>query len=104
MAEQQSVPPIGGEAAAELGGGGSSDEWRAITPLVKRVGPLVAWAVAGASGWSMAERMDLLEAVLRAGIVWVTVVVLWIGGVSLIERLLEQAAEGTPQEGTASEG
>jgi hypothetical protein len=97
--EQQSVHPAEGASAAErparLEGRGFGGEWRAGMPFLKRAGPLAAWVVAGACGWSLLPHMDLLEAVLRSGAVWLAVLALWLGGVSLIERLLDQAAAET---------
>jgi hypothetical protein len=66
-------------------------DYHAVTHALKPVGPLAAWVVAGACGWSLVPRMDLLEAVLRSGGVWLAVLVLWMGGLSVAEGLLDRA-------------
>ena len=72
----------------------ASREWHAAIFILRRAGPLVAWVVAGACGWGLWPRMDLLEVVLRGGAVWLAVLVLWMGGISLAERLLDRAGAG----------
>jgi hypothetical protein len=72
---------------------------RALRPW-KQAGPLVAWLVAAACGWRMAEHADLLDVVLRAAAVWLAVTVLWLGGLAVAERLIDAmpSAGGGTQE------
>jgi hypothetical protein len=58
---------------------------------LRALGPLVAWVGAVASGWKVAQQVDLLEAVLRGAGAWLGILVVWIGGVSVCDRILHPA-------------
>ena len=60
-----------------------------LTAPLRRIAPVLAWGAALASGLTMPERMDLLELVIRSGIVWILTWLLCQVGASLAERLGE---------------
>lgn len=57
--------------------------------VIRAAGPLVAWLGAAACGWKVYSQSDLLEAVLRGTAAWLGVLVIWTGGATVCERLLE---------------
>lgn len=72
-----------------------------VAPL-RRIAPVLAWAAALASGLTMPERMDLLELVIRSGIVWILTWLLCQAGASLAERLGELTEPNATTSGTTT--
>ena len=70
-----------------------------VAPL-RRFAPVLAWGSSLGSGLAMPGRMDLLETVIRAGVVWLATWLLCQVGASLAERLgelTESSAASLPQ-------